>query len=192
MNKSQPQNLRTFFIKYGANIAGPIWISGSVVQLLIGTVATSPREIISSVINILSPATFLLFGHKNQGVIAGAISGIIGTELAVHPGLAAGEFGTIFGFSVFVIASIAGIFGVPLTRKFNGSKNLLLRSTLGHPRRMMGLMIFALARMPIIYTGITHGRGLSYITPFIIWSFGDLALSLSRADRRIGNRELLL
>jgi len=180
MKQERPQNLRAFFAKYGANVAGPIWISGSVLQFFIGAVATSPREIISSVLNIASPATYLFFGHKNQGVVTGALIGIIGTELAVHPGLIAGEPGTIFGFSAFVAANIAGIFGRSLTIKFGKSKNRLLRATIGNPRRMMGLMSCALSRMPIIYSGIIHERGVSYIAPFIIWALGDLMVSLSR------------
>jgi len=182
MKKIEPQNLRAFFAKYGANIAGPIWLSGSALQFLIGAVTTSPLVIISSVFNLVAPASHALFGHKNGGVIAGCLLGIIGTGLAVYPGLLNVEPGTIFGFCGYVVAATAGIFSKSLTIKFGEAKNILLRHTLGNPRRMMGLTCFALCRLPIIYTGLAHGRGLSYITPFIIWGLGDLTFSLSRPN----------
>ena len=166
--------------KYGANVAGPIWIAGSVIQLLIGAAATSPRQIASAVCNLLSPATYALFGHKRAGVGVGSVLGIIGTELALHPFLVKGEFGTVFGFSAFLLGSVGGIMSGYLTRRFADDRRLSIRSTIGSPRRIMGLTFFFLCRLPILYTSITHGRGLSYTTPFFVWAIGDLAFSLSR------------
>jgi len=182
MNMEKTQNLRAFFAKYGANVAGPIWLSGSATQFLIGAVTMSPLVIISSVFNLVAPSCHTLFGHKNWGVIAGCLLGIIGTETAVQPGIINGEPGTIFGFCGFVAAATAGIFSKSLTIKFGEAKNAFLRATVGNPRRMMGLMMFSLCRLPIIFTGLAHDRGLSYITPFIIWGLGDLTFSLSRAN----------
>ena len=176
------QNPRLSMAKYGANVAGSIWISGSVLQLLIGAATLSPLGIVSSLFNLASPASHALFGHKNWGVSTGCVLGIIGTELAVHPGLMQGEPGTIFGFAAFVVACIAGIFAKSFTEKFGAAKNVLLSATLGNPRRLMGLIIFILSRLPIIFTGLMNGRGLAYIAPFIVWGLGDLAFSLSRVN----------
>jgi len=168
--------------KYGANVAGPIWIAGSVLELLIGTMTLSVLQIISSLFNIVSPATHALFGHTNTGVRLACLLGIIGTVLAVYPGIMNGEIGTIFGIIAFVGASLLGFFSYPLTRKFGTAKNKFLRVTLGKPRRLMGLSSFVLCRLIIIFTGLAHGRGFDYIAPFIIWGIGDLTFSFSRPN----------
>lgn len=168
--------------KYVANLAGLVWISGSILQLFLGAVVTSPREIISSLINLAAPASISLFGHKNLGVSLGCFLGVIGTALAAYPGFLNLEIGTIFGFLCFVCSSSLGIFSESLTRKFSSCANKFLRETWGHPRRMMGMISFTLARLPIIYEGLTHGRGLHYITPFIIWGLGDITICFSKAN----------
>jgi hypothetical protein len=173
-------NPSLFMAKYGANVAGPIWIAGSTLQLLIGAVALSPRQIIGALFNLVSPATHAFFGHTNTGVRLACILGIIGTVMAVYPGIVNGEIGTIFGITAFTGASLLGVFSHNLTRKFGRAKNTFLRATLGNPRRMMGLSCFTFCRLVIIFDGLAHDRGFNYIAPFVIWSIGDLVFSLSR------------
>lgn len=173
-------NPSLFMAKYGANVAGPIWIAGSTLQLLIGAVALSPRQIIGALFNLVSPATHAFYGHTNKGVMTACILGIIGTVLAVWPGIINGEIGTIFGILAFTGACLLGAFGHSLAKKFGHARNKFLRITLGHPRRTMGLSCFILCRCVVIFSGVMHGRGFNYIAPFVIWSMGDLVFSLSR------------
>jgi hypothetical protein len=173
-------NPSLFMAKYGANVAGPIWIAGSTLQLLIGAVALSPRQIIGALFNVVSPATHAFYGHTNKGVMLACILGIIGTVMAVYPGIVNGEIGTIFGITAFVGSSLLGAFSHPLAKKFANAHNKFLRMTLGHPRRTMGLCSFTLCRCVVIFSGFMHDRGFNYIAPFVIWSIGDLVFSLSR------------
>ena len=147
-----------FMEKYGGNVAGFFWNAGTALQFVFGLIAQSPREIASAIFNILSPCSYLFFGHTNRGVIAGGIFGSIGTAFAVYPGIVNGEIGTIFGLIVFCCLVSLSIFSVSLTQKFAHTSNSFLRLTLGHPRRLNGLGSFFLSRLPIIFENITHDR----------------------------------
>lgn len=170
--------------RYGGNVAGFFWNAGTALQFVFGMIALSPREISSAVANVSSSCTFLAFGHRNWGVVLGGVLGTFGTFLAVYPGLMGGESGTIFGFTIFVLFEPFAIFSAPLARRYAHAKNAFLRHTLGHPRRVNGLVFFFFARMPIIYECLTHGRW-RLACVFALWSIGDIAFSFSRAEARI-------
>lgn len=173
---------------YGGNIAGFFWNGGTILQFFFGVAVSSPVQIVSSFFNIASPASYLMFGHKNLGVVAGGLLGIIGTFLAVYPQIMAGEISSIFGFAAFCLFVSLGIFSAPVTRRFIHDRNTVLRWTLGHPRRTDGLGIFFCTRVPIICESLTHNR-LHLAAVFALWGLGDLAFSFSKAD--IGPNPLL-
>ena len=165
--------------KYGGNVAGLFWNAGAVLLFFIGVVAASPREIISAILNIASPCTYMLFGHKNWGVALGASLGLIGTFLAVQPQILAGETSSVIGFTVFFFCIMLGIFSAPLAHRYAKSSNSFLRQTLGHPRRMAGYMGIFFTRLPIAYGSMKHGRWQLALV-FAIWALGDFAYSFSR------------
>jgi len=170
-----------FMEKYGGNVAGFFWNAGTSLQFFFGLAALSPREILSAAFNVASPCSYLLFGHKNWGVVLGGICGMIGTFLAVYQGVMNSEPAAIFGVAVFCGFVSLGIFSAPLTRRFERARSAFLRATLGCPRRLNGLGIFMLVRLPIIYESILHGRW-HLAAVFAVWGFGDLAFSCSRPN----------
>lgn len=172
---------RAFMARYGVNVAGFFWNAGTVLQFVFGLIASSPREIISAVFNVASPTSYMLFGQRQWGVALGGICGIIGTFLAVYPGLMNAEIGTIFGFAFFNVCVACNVFAVQLTRRFGESKNKFARALLGHPRRSSGLGAFTLTRLPIIYENAVHGRWPMALV-FAVWALGDIALSFSKAE----------
>ena len=165
-----------FMEKYGANVAGFFWNAGTALQFVFGIIAQSPREIASSIFNVASPCSFLLFGHRNTGVALGGILGIIGTFLAVEPQIRAGEPGSCFGFAAFCFFVSFSIFSPQLARRYTHARNPILRQTLGHPRRLAGLGPFFCTRLPIIYECVTHSRW-KLGTVFSVWAQGDFTFS---------------
>ncbi|HUY68498.1 MAG TPA: hypothetical protein VMV79_04275 [Alphaproteobacteria bacterium] len=178
--KNKPGSL-AFMEKYGGNVAGFFWNAGTALQLVFGLAALSPREIVSACVNFASPASYLLFGHRNWGVAVGGILGIIGTFLAVYPQIAAGEAGSIFGFCAFCLCVSMSIFSAPLTHRFRHAGRKILRETFGHPRRLSGLGSFFFTRLPIIAECAAHQRW-RLAAVFALWACGDLTLSFSRAE----------
>jgi hypothetical protein len=174
------QNPKSWMRQCGANLAGCFWNTGNGLQFLLGAVALSPRIVISSILNVSSASSTMIFGQKDWGVVANAVLGTIGTGIFLYPSLIHGDVGTIVGYAVFCGAESFGLFSPHLSNKFSSHGNGMLREIFGRPRRAMGTILL-LSRFPIIVSAAARGDTTTLI-PFIAWSLGDLAFSLSQEE----------
>lgn len=147
MAKDSPQ---TYVEVYGANVAGLLWNIGNVLQISLGMAAMSPREIVAGLINISGASMSQFFGHTKWGTPANAAIASIGTFLTHYAGMARGDIGFWMGFMVLMAAKGISMANEPLAERFRNAQNMLLRHTLGQPRRLIGFGAFTLARIPIV------------------------------------------
>lgn len=173
-----PRNMiQRFILAAGANLAGFLWNSGNGVQFLLGAVTLSPRVIASSLLNVASSSSTMIFGHKDKGVFFGSLFGMAGTGVFLFPDLATGNATVIGGYLLFCLASSFGVFSGPLSARFCTSPATILRTTLARPRRLMGLILLA-SRLPILADSFAKQDWTTFL-PFAIWAAGDLSFSFS-------------
>jgi hypothetical protein len=179
MQTFRMSHFSTYMATYGANIAGHLYNGGGVVLLLGGAILSSPLDIIAALLNFGSSFTLSFFGRRNWGVACAALLAIVINILAAWPGFANRETTSFLGVGIVFITQTLAAFSGPLERHYAGASSVLLRETLGQPRRTSGLTQLVLCRWPLIYGNLMHDRLLGAIV-FIIWAAADLAFAMSK------------
>jgi len=172
-------DFRSFMSRYGANVAGFFYNAGGIFQLIAGVALSSPRDIIAAVLNFTSASLLNFWGHRNGAIIIASFLAIVLTFLTDYPALVAGEISSFLAMTFYVVIQIVCILNAYLRRLFGASTSMLLRETLGAPRRLVGVSSFIFCRLPFVLGNGLHHRWVPTII-FSIWACADLAFSMSK------------
>jgi len=168
--------------RYGANIAGGVWIAGSCVEMALGTIAADPISQAASVALIASSVICIPKGHKDWFVSLSSGLGIFGVGLLLSPKLIQIDPIAWGSFTFYTATEAFSLFGGPLVKRFQNSKNPIVYNIFGYPRRTSG---FGLLSSRLMGAADCALRGKPWDTvPFLIWGAADIFYAFSREEAR--------
>jgi hypothetical protein len=122
--------------------------------------------------------SYILFGHKNKGVMASALFNLAGTLAGIVNEMANLSPLSVVGAGLVCVGLGLVAASEPLTRWFGSSENWFLRTFIGQPRKW-GSYLAAISNAFIVPDKLIEGHFREGIY-YTLLSVGDLLISKSR------------
>jgi len=167
---------RTWLQRYGGNVGGAIY--GIACTTEFSTFIS--QNIASSVLMAFGVTSCLLFGHKNKGLMVGALLNLGGTLAGISAELGHLSPLSLTGGAMATVGISLIAASEPLTQRFENSKNKIVREFLGKPRKW-GAFLAALSNVFIVPDKLLSGHDREGIY-YALLSLADIFVGASRPE----------
>ena len=165
--------------KFGINIASLVYFMGSCLQGQQGAVTATGNDIAAGILNGTTSLVALGVGHKTWGIALSFVLGAPAVALVRWDGVSALNPQDLLVVGAYVFGQALFVVSKPLIEKFKESSEVILRQTLGNPRRLAAATMICCVQLPCFFDRLAQGKPEEAF-PFLVFSGAHVFSAFSK------------